>query len=160
MGMSLLAYELYVVVLTFAAILAADYFFYTLAGPGFYRARAELEYAASERRKLASSGARGKSQARKLGKLRIRAHTVAGLVKRYTIIRLLLLLPIYVLFSIVFLVRGVAIPVKYCIPLISFEFEGACVTTSAHLAVLTFIAALPVVQDDLIAVLMFKKGRR
>jgi hypothetical protein len=158
MAIPLPLYEAYIVLLTLAAVLAADYFFYTLAGLDFFRAKAELEYAAAERRRL--ERVRGKSQVRKLGKLRIRAHTVAGVVKKYTIIRLILLMPVYVLFSIVFLARGIAIPVRYCIPFISFEFEGICVTTSAHIAVLTFIAALPVVQDDLIAVLMFKKARR
>jgi hypothetical protein len=158
MAVSLLAYEAYVVLIVMLGLLAAEYFFYSIVGRSFFEAKAVVEYAAMERRRLLTG--RGKSALRRLEKLRARVHTVAGSVKRYTIVRMVLLLPVYILFSLVFLLRGIPLPVRYCIPLISFSFEGSCVTTSAHLAILTFIAALPIVQEDLIAVLMFKKARR
>jgi hypothetical protein len=158
MAISLLAYEIYVISVVLISVVIAEYFFYSIAGRGFFEAKALLEYATAERRRLQSE--RGKSAVRRLEKLRAKVHTIAGNVKRYTMIRMALLLPVYVFFSLVFLLRGIPIPVKYCIPLISFIFEGQCVTTSAHLAVLMFIASLPVVQEDLIAVLMFKKARR
>ncbi len=159
MQLQLLAYEAYVVGIVFLGVVAAEYFFYSIAGRSFFEAKAVVEYAAIERRRLAGTTG-GKGRVRRLEKLRARVHTVAGTVKRYTIMRMILLLPVYVLFTLTFLVRGIPLPVRFCIPFLSFTFEGACVTTSAHLAILAFIAALPIVQDDLIAVLMFKKARR
>ncbi|ABM81155.1 hypothetical protein [Hyperthermus butylicus] len=158
MALTLLLYELYIVLLVLAGLALTEYMFYRIAGKWFFRARAELEILVEEHRRITRSIG-GKKDRRKLGKIRARAYTLSGSVRRFTLYRVLMLIPVYVLFSVVFLVRGVAVPVEYCIPFFSFTYEGACVTTTGHIAVLSFLVGLPLVQDDLIAVLMFKKAR-
>ena len=158
MALTLLAYEVYIVLLVLASLVLTEYMFYKIVGERFFPAKAELEILVEEHRRIAQS-AGGKKDKRKLSKIRARAFALSSSVKRLTIYRMFLLIPIYVLFSVVFLVRGVFVPVEYCIPFFAFTYEGVCVTTSGHIVVLSFLVCLPLIQDDLIAVLMFKKAR-
>ncbi|KSW12378.1 hypothetical protein CF15_06485 [Pyrodictium occultum] len=158
MDVDLLAYEAYVVLLALLGVAAAETIFYRVAGAAYLEARVELEQLLSTYRSLRGRG--DKRAQRRAGKLHSRLPVLQRTVRRYALLRLSLLTPVYAAAVIAFTIRPVLFPSACCIPALTLGGSGVCVAPSGLVAALAFLASLPVVQYDLVGVLMLKKAWR
>jgi len=157
---SILVYEVYVVMLAIIGVLVAEYLFYRIAGSSYLNARAELERIASDFRNIEHTT--DKRVRRRVGKLYSRIASLQGMVRRYTLLRLGLLTPIYLGAITVFTLRPIPLPSLCCIPVLTLVpgDSDVCVTVPSLLAALTFLISLPIIQYDLVGILMLKKARQ
>ena len=141
---SLLA-VLYAALLGPAAVTLADLFYAFWAGPRYLRVRAEVDYLV---RSLRSGGLSRRSASKALARLRV----LRGELKRLLVARLLFLLPVYAAASLTVAARlsGALLPVGCCVPLVTVPLGDGCVTSPALVAAASFVAALPLLQEDLV----------
>ncbi|MET1129030.1 MAG: hypothetical protein ABWW70_06900 [Thermoproteota archaeon] len=152
---SLIYYKLYLVVLITLGLILSEYLYAAAVGPSYITSKAYLEGTVAEARRLQSEAT---PRARKrLAKLKTRLAAFQSTVKRYTLYRLAALTPIYIGTLVVFILRPIALAVPCCIPGLTFQYEGGCLTLAATLAAAMFLALLPITQEDLVLVLMFKR---
>jgi hypothetical protein len=154
---TLLAYEAYIVGLAFVMIVFEETLFASVAGTEYLRARAEAEELVKRLRDEAPRSRRSVSKA--LTRLRV----VQASLKKLLLLRLVLLLLVYLSAALFTAFRaGLHIlPVGCCIPGLSVPVgdEGGCFTTVSLLLASSFLAALPLVQEDVIVLLLRRPGR-
>jgi len=159
MAAGMLVYEVYVVALALMGVLVAEYLFHRVVGISYLEARAELEQLVHEYRRVGDTG--DKRVKRRAGKLYSRIVLLQRSVRRYAMLRLALLTPVYLGAVVVFTLRPVVSPSLCCIPGLTLSpGGGGCVTVSSLVAALAFLVSLPMIQYDLIGILMLKKARR
>ena len=152
---SVLVYELYLVGLAFAVLALEEWLFAAMAGRRYLEARAEAELLI---RRLREGGGSRRSASKALARLQV----LQASLRRLMLVRLALLFPFYTLAAAVVMLRaGLALlPVNCCIPGLTVRAGEACVTTSPMLLALSFLAALPLVQEDLVLLLLLHPRRR
>lgn len=150
---SILAYELYLVGLAFAVLALEEWFFAALAGRRYLEARAEAELLI---RRLREGGGSRRSVSKALARLRV----LQASLRRLMMVRLVLIFPFYTLAAAVVMLRaGIALlPVNCCVPGLTVSAGGTCVTTSPMLLAVSFLAALPLILEDLVLMLLLRPG--
>jgi len=151
LGLGFLAAELYLVALAVLGLLAADLVVAGVA-PSYLRDRAEAQAVLEELR-----GGRRRAKPR----LVARVEELRRRLKRAAAARMAVLTPIYVALGVGALARAWPVPLSCCIPGLSVEVPGAgCVSSSALVAALAFLAFLPLVQEEAVFVLRELLRRR
>jgi len=159
MAVDVLVYEVYIVALALMGVIIAEYLFHRITGLSYIEARAELEQLVREYRVV--EGVSDKRGKRRAGKLYSRIMLLQKSVRRYALLHLGLLTPVYLGAIVVFTARPVVFPSLCCIPALTLTLsKGACVTVSSLIAALVFLVSLPMIQYDLVGILMLKKARR
>lgn len=156
--MQLLIPTIVLVLLPLSSILLADIAtFLSIRGVQNYAiAKLVLEVGADELRRLA--GQRDKRAERRLKKFKPVFEEFRRRFMRIQLYRFLLLLTLYML-SVTMGYRAYQflIPMKICIPFISFVVDGACYTTPVLVIVLGYILWLPFVGEPLLAVSVYRR---
>jgi len=150
----LLPLVVYLSILGPLSMLVSDLAFGFFAGPRYLEARAELDAIIAELRG-------GEVPRRRLQRLRARLVDLRVQLRRLVLLRLAFLAPVYGAVAVLVL-RGLPplpIPVACCVPLLTVATEKGCFTFPGLVAALSFIAALPLMQEDL-AVALAARLRR
>ncbi len=150
MGAGFFLAELYLVLLALLGLAAADLAVAGLA-PSYLRDRAEAQAVAEELR-----AARRRPKPR----LVARAGELQARLRRAALARMAVLTPIYVALGVGAIVNAWPVPLRCCIPGISVEIHGACVSSSALVAAFAFLAFLPLLQEEAVFVLRELLRRR
>ena len=139
------------------------------AGFGLYQGRRYLE-ARAELEALIEELRGGGLSRRRLQRARARLAELRSLLRRMVVVRLLFLAPVYLAVSLVVLSRipPIPLPVSCCVPLLTVATEKGCFTLPGLVAAASFLAALPLMQSDLVVAAAaraaaggaLKKGRR
>ncbi|HIQ23543.1 MAG TPA: hypothetical protein EYH50_00660 [Pyrodictium delaneyi] len=159
MAAIMFVYEVYVIVLALTGVAVAEYLFHRVVGTSYLEARAELEQLVREYSRVRNAS--DKRVRRRAGKLHSRIVLLQRRVRRHAMLRLGLLTPVYLGAVVVFTLRPVVFPSLCCIPALTLSpSEGSCVTVSSLVAALAFLVSLPMIQYDLIGILMLKKARQ
>jgi hypothetical protein len=153
----ILVYEVYLVGLAFSSLILSELFFAYWSGRDYLRIRAELEYLIRRIRELELEG---KRRRRVVASLAARINVLRTSMKRLLFVRLLSLLLMYTVIAIIALLRFSLsfLPLSCCIPLFTLEVNGVCVVSSAILLAFSFLAALPLVQEDIILITLYKRS--
>ncbi len=144
----LLPLVVYISLLGPFSMLVSDLAFGLFAGPSYLESRSQLEALIAELRG-------GEVSRRRLQRLRSRLVELRLRLRRLVMLRLAFLAPVYAAVAIAVL-RGVPplpIPVRCCVPLLTVATEKGCFTFPGLVAALSFIAALPLMQEDLVVAL-------
>ena len=156
--MGLLIQTLFLVLLPLTSILLADMaVFLSLRGAQNYAiAKLVLEVGADELRKLGRQ--HDKRAMRRLKKYRLVFEEFRRRFMRIQLYRFILLLTFYTLSIVVgYRAYQFLIPVKLCIPFISFVADGVCYTMPVLVIVLGYILWLPLVEEPLLAVSVYRR---
>ncbi len=124
--------------------------------PDYVAARLGFEYLVAEARAL--SHARDKRSERRRRKIMPKLEEARRRLSRYSLLKLLLVLPLYAATAFVSMSQPIAMPVACCVPVIAHEVEGLCLTTGPMLVALAYIMLLPMVQESPLLMLMLKRG--
>lgn len=161
MALSITAYTIYLAVLGVFSTLLAEYLFHSATRLRIIEARAELEAAERELRELS----RDKRGQRKRSKLAVKVNTIYGVIRRYTLLRTLLVLGFYAVAVLAVASREVPIPSRCPIPVITTPVKApggytVPVTSSAIVLALSFLSSVFIVREDVVGILMLKTLRR
>ena len=156
--MQLLMPTIVLILLPLSSILLADMAtFLSIRGAHNYAVtKLVLEVSVDELRRL--GGQRDKRAERRLRKLKPVFEELRRRFVRIQLYRFLLLLAFYML-SVMMGYRAYQflIPMKICIPFISFVADGACYTVPVLVVVLGYIFWLPFVEEPLLAVSVYRR---
>jgi hypothetical protein len=117
--------------------------------------RIGFEYLVSEVRLL---GTRDKRSERRRRKLLPKLEETRRRLSRYSLLRLLLVLPLYIATAYISLTRPLVLPIPCCIPVLAHVAEVACFTTAPIFVALAYVMFLPLLQESLALMLMLKRG--
>ncbi len=152
----ILVYEAYLVGLAFSSLILSELLFAYWSGKDYLRIRAEIEYLIRRIRELELEG---KRRRRVIASLATKVNVLRTSMKRLLFMRLLSLLLMYSVVAIIALLRFSLsfLPLNCCIPLFALEANGVCVISSAIILAFSFLAALPLVQEDIVLVTLYKR---
>lgn len=137
------------------SLLVADTVFTLLPGyPDYVTARVALEYVSRE----LSSLPPGKRGERRRRKLLPKLEEARRRLSRYSLIRLIIVLPLYAATVLASMSSPLPLPLPCCVPLVAHEVGGFCFATGAVFVALAYIAFLPLVQESPLTMLMLKRG--
>jgi len=156
--LDLLIQTLFLILLPLSSILLADMaVFLSLRGVQNYAiAKLVLEIGADELRKLGRQP--DKRAMRRLKKYRPIFEEFRRRFMRIQFYRFMLLLTLYILSIVVgYRAYRFLVPMKLCIPFISFAVDGACYTMPVLVIVLGYILWLPLVEEPLLAVSVYRR---
>ncbi len=152
MALGVLGLEVYLVALSLGVLVVADLGFAVFLGREYLEARAEAETLARE---LRGGGLSKRAAAKRLARL----ESARARLRRLGVARLLVLGPAYAVAAVLSLAYAVPLPAPCCIPGLTVEVKGVCVTTSALLVALAFLAGLPLVQEEAVLLLLASRRR-
>ncbi len=137
------------------SLIVADFVFSLL--PTFYdyvTARLGLEYFNSVVRRLGSD----KRSERRKRKLIPKVEEARRRISRASLVRLLVILPLYVATAYVSISTPIVFPVPCCIEVLAVKVKELCVVTAPIYVALAYVMLLPLVQESLAMMLMLKRG--
>jgi len=153
LGLGVLGFEAYLVLVSLGVLVAADLGFALFLGREYLEARAEAEILVRE---LRGGGLSKRAAAKRAARL----EAAKARLRRLGVARLLVLGPAYAAAAVLSLAYAVPLPAPCCIPGITVKAGGVCVTSSALLVALAFLAGLPLVQEEVVLVLLASRARR
>lgn len=152
-----LAYKIYLIGTTIFIVVLSEVFYAYWFGRRYLRTRAELEALI---RKAYDLDVKGRRRRRIVASIAARVNTLKTSVRRLVVIRMLYLLSIIVATITLHGVRTPFLAVDCCIPLFTVEVSGTCILSTAMFIAFTFLALLPLVQEDLIVITLYKHLNR
>jgi len=161
LALGLLIQTIFLILLPLSSILLADMaVFLSLKGAQNYAiAKLVLEIGAHELRRLDRQ--RDKRAIRRLKKYKPVFEEFRRRFMRIQLYRFFLLLTLYMLsIAISYRAYQFLIPMKICVPFITFVGDGACYTIPVLVIVLSYILWLPFVEEPLLAVSVYRRLAR
>ena len=154
-----LALSLYLALLPPVSILAADLVAFSfIGGPARYvEAKVMLEAGVEEIEALRRLG--DKRAQRRIAKRRAELQEYRRIVARLQLVRLGLVLVFYIGLALLALRRYIyaLLPVKPCIPIIGGRVDGVCVVPAAVVLLLSYLACLPLLEEPLAALSLYRR---
>ena len=118
-------------------------------------ARVGVEYLTGELRRLQGGDKRVERRRRKLMP---KFEEARRRLSRASLVRLLIILPLYIATAYVSIATPIVFPTPCCIEVLAVKVKGICIVTAPIYVALAYIALLPLVQDSLAMILMLKRG--